>query len=93
MMPVQIHSLPAFSGLFELLFFVLGTCVTESVSVSATDHHSLLIGMKAETTRWALHTLRASHSSTEWHPLSVLAPVTDVSASGQCLSKGIYKCL
>lgn len=87
MMPVQIHSLPAFSGLFELLFFVLGTCVTESVSVS--DHHSLLIGMKAETTRWALHTLRASHSSTEWHPLSVVAPVTDVSASGQYLSKGI----
>lgn len=78
-MPVQIYSLPAFSDLFELLFFCSQyLCLTESVSVSATDHHSLLIRMKAETTRWALHTQRASHSSTEWHPLSGAAPVTDL---------------
>jgi len=78
-MPVQIYSLPAFSGLFELLYFCSQYVrLKESVSVSATDHHSLLIGMKEETTRWALHTHKASNSSTDWHPLSVAAPVTDL---------------
>lgn len=91
LVPVQIHVLPAFSRFCKLLFFCSRyLCPTESVSVSDTDHHSLLIRMKAETTRWALHTLRASHSSSEWHPLSVVAPVTEVSASGQYLSKGRF---
>lgn len=77
-MPVQIYSLPAFSGLFELLFFVLITCVSQNQSLSLPQIITLLIRMKAETTRWALHTQRASHSSTAWHPLSVAAPVTDL---------------